>query len=93
MYKNVGDDVKIIANISICHAQEPVVLKLNGSSKYPNNCSPNGSSYDCTNLTTENTGVYVIHATLDDTLGNPYWCSNNVTIIVQCKANLNKDIM
>ena len=84
VYKNVGDDVRILANTSICHVNEPVVLRFNGSdtsrSNYSGSCSPNGTSHNCNNLATKDTGVYRIHAILDETLGGSEWCSNDVTM-------------
>ena len=88
VYKNVSDDVKISANTGICHEVEPIVPRFNGSNDTPDNCSPSGLSYNCNNLTTKNTGVYRIHVLLDDTLGNSVWCTNSVTIIIQCKENI-----
>ena len=89
VYKNVGDDVKLLANAGICYAEELGVLRFNGSNtsnrNYAGSCSPNGSSYNCNNLSTNDTGVYLMHVTLDDILGNSEWCTNNVTMIIQCK--------
>ena len=89
VYKKVGDDVQIVANVSTCHAKQSVVLRFNDSdtttSNYSGSCSQNGSSYNCNNLTTNDTGVYYIHVTLDDTLLGSLWCTNNVIMIIQCK--------
>ena len=96
MYKNIGDNVIIQADFPRVFDVISFVLRLNGSTgDVPANCMDYFSTltYNCSHLTTDNNGVYLIHIEVDTTLNNdnkhPEWCSNNVTIIVQSKAQSN----
>ena len=64
------------------------VGRLNGNtSDLPANCicQLNNLLCNCSDLTTDNNGVYTIHLSFNVGLpgNNPEWCSNNVTVIVQ----------
>ena len=88
LHKNVGDDIIIKANTQIC-SETSITLRFNHSTRgAPKNCEVyhNFSTYKCSNLTTNNTGVYALHVGLQLGSSKPEWCTNNVTIIVQCKV-------
>ena len=65
--------------------------RFNGDSdEFPVNCRCQiaAQACNCSPLTTNNDGVYSIHITVNTGVvtSSPQWCSNNVTIIVQSKA-------
>ena len=65
--------------------------RFNGNtSQVPDNCKCNDNTLmcNCSNLTTNNSGIYAIHVSFTIDLGNdntnsPEWCSNNVTVMAQ----------
>ena len=86
--KHPSDNITFQADVPLVASVDAFKLRLNDNS-CPPNCDSHMDSlrYNCSNLTTGNRGVYCIHVTLNFELDhNPEWGSNNVTIIVQGKA-------
>ena len=91
VYKNFGDDLIIEADFPRVFGVCSFLARLNGSAaRLQDHCEVQIDTLtcNCNHLTTNNTGVYVIHITVDTRVNKstPEWCSNNVTIIVQSKA-------
>jgi len=91
LWINAGDDIILEAGNPRVFNVSTFRLRFNGStSLLPKNCHHQMDTlkYNCSNSTTDNTGVYITHIFLHVNLpGNhPEWCSNNVTI---CKAQNN----
>ena len=93
VYKHLGDDLIIESDFPRVFGVHSFVPRLNGNSnEFPVNCEcsyqPLNLTCNCSHLTTNNNGVYSIHAIVNTSLirGTPEWCSNNVTIVIQSKA-------
>ena len=91
VYANVSDDIIIEGYIPAIYTIEPSsVLVFNNTNTTPLNCHSQTHSlrFICSNLTSEETGIYRIHVSFSLSLNSILqWSSNNVTIIVQCKRN------
>ena len=91
VYTNSSDDIIIEGYIPAIYTTEPSsVLVFNNTNIMPLNCHLQTHSlrFNCSNLTSKETGMYRIHVSFSLSLNNILqWSSNNVTMIVQCKGN------
>ena len=85
-----GDNMIIQAEVPLLFKVHTFVLRLDLENS-PINCEQDGDindlTYICRNLTASNRGEYCIHVSFKfSDNSNPEWGSNNVTLILQCKA-------